>query len=108
MKRICMGIENFKELIDNNNYYVDKTMLIEDVLNDAVMLYSRPRRFTRPCIILECKHSSGIASLIKDSQKAAKQIKEKQYSKDFLKLGYPEVLGYGISFYKKQCIITKA
>ena len=67
-----------------------------------------PKRLTRPCIILECKHSSGIASLIKDSQKAARQIEEKQYSKDFLKLGYPEVLGYGISFYKKQCIITKA
>ncbi len=67
-----------------------------------------PRRLTRPCIILECKHSSGIGNLIKDSQKAARQIEEKQYSKDFLKLGYPEVLGYGISFYKKQCIITKA
>ncbi|MFQ6793257.1 MAG: AAA family ATPase [Thomasclavelia sp.] len=40
-----MGIENFKELIDNNNYYVDKTMLIENVLNDAVISYSRPRRF---------------------------------------------------------------
>ena len=45
---------------------------------------------------------------IKDSQKAARQIEEKQYSKDFLKLGYLEVLGYGISFYKKQFIITKA
>ncbi|MFQ6794253.1 MAG: AAA family ATPase [Thomasclavelia sp.] len=40
-----MGIENFKKLLDNNYYYVDKTMLIEDVLSDAVMLYSRPRRF---------------------------------------------------------------
>ncbi len=66
-----------------------------------------PRRLTRLCIILECKHSNGVASLIKDSQKAAKQIEEKQFSKDFLKLGYPEVLGYRISFYKKQCIITK-
>ncbi|WP_296880035.1 AAA family ATPase [Thomasclavelia sp.] len=45
MKRICMGIENFKKLLDNNYYYVDKTMLIEDVLSDEVMLYSRPRRF---------------------------------------------------------------
>ncbi|MFQ6792765.1 MAG: hypothetical protein ACLRT4_08280 [Thomasclavelia sp.] len=30
-----------------------------------------PRRLTRPCITLECKHSNGVATLIKDSQKAA-------------------------------------
>ena len=29
MKRISTGIENFKELLDNNYYYVDKTKLIE-------------------------------------------------------------------------------
>ena len=45
MKRISTGIENFKELLDNNYYYVDKTKLIEDVLSDKVMLYTRPRRF---------------------------------------------------------------
>ena len=45
MKRISTGIENFKELLDNNYYYVDKTSLIEDVLSDKVMLYTRPRRF---------------------------------------------------------------
>ena len=45
MKRISTGTENFKELIDNNYYYVDKTMLIEDVISDKVMLYTRPRRF---------------------------------------------------------------
>ena len=45
MKRISTGIENFKELLDNNYYYVDKTMLIKDVLSDKVTLYTRPRRF---------------------------------------------------------------
>ena len=45
MKRISTGIENFKELLDNNYYYVDKTRLIEDVLSDKVMLYTRTRRF---------------------------------------------------------------
>ena len=45
MKRISTGTENFKELIDNNYYYVDKTMLIEDVISDKVMMYNRPRRF---------------------------------------------------------------
>ena len=45
MKRITTGIENFKEFMDKNYYYVDKTMLIDDVLSDKVMLYTRPRRF---------------------------------------------------------------
>ena len=45
MKQISTGVENFKEIIDENYYYVDKTMLIEDVLSDKVMLYTRPRRF---------------------------------------------------------------
>ena len=45
MKRLPIGIENFKELIDKNYYYVDKTMFIQDVCNEKVILYTRPRRF---------------------------------------------------------------
>ena len=45
MKLIPTGIENFKEMIDKNAYYVDKTNLIIDVLNEQVVLYTRPRRF---------------------------------------------------------------
>ena len=33
MKLIPAGIENFKEMIDKNAYYVDKTNLIIDVLS---------------------------------------------------------------------------
>ena len=45
MKLIPTGIENFKEIIDKEAYYVDKTNLIQDVLNEKVVLYTRPRRF---------------------------------------------------------------
>ena len=47
MKRISTGIENFKELLDNNYYYVDKTLLIKDLidLRGEVNLFTRPRRF---------------------------------------------------------------
>ena len=38
MKRITTGTENFKE-------FIDKTMLIDDVLSDKVMLYTSPRHF---------------------------------------------------------------
>ena len=47
MKRLPIGIENFKELIDKNYYYVDKTEFIKDVCNEKVALYTRPRRFHR-------------------------------------------------------------
>lgn len=45
MKLLPIGIENFKEMIDKNHYYVDKTNLIQNVLNEQVVLYTRPRRF---------------------------------------------------------------
>lgn len=46
-KPIPIGIENFKKLIDGGYYYVDKTLLIRDILDNggAVNLYTRPRRF---------------------------------------------------------------
>ena len=45
MRRLPIGIEDFKELIDKEYYYVDKTMFIKDVYNEKVVLYTRPRRF---------------------------------------------------------------
>ena len=45
MKLIPTGIENFKEMIDKNYYYIDKTNLIIDFLNEQVIFCTRPRRF---------------------------------------------------------------
>ena len=45
MKIVPTGIENFKELIDKDACYVDKTNLIIDVLNEQVVFCTRPRRF---------------------------------------------------------------
>ena len=45
MKIVPTGIENFKELIDKDACYVDKTNLIEKVLKEKVVLYRTPRRF---------------------------------------------------------------
>ena len=66
-----------------------------------------PARKTKTCIVIECKHSFHEDDLIEDSQKAAKQIERNDYLKSFESKGYRQVLGYGISFYKKQCYITK-
>ena len=42
-KRIAIGIENYKEFIDKDFYYVDKTLLIRDLLNlgGKVTLFTR-------------------------------------------------------------------
>ncbi|TDO95110.1 PD-(D/E)XK nuclease superfamily protein [Halanaerobium saccharolyticum] len=47
LKGIPLGIDNFKELIDKNAYFVDKSLLIEKVINNTskIMLFTRPRRF---------------------------------------------------------------
>ena len=46
-KKIPIGIEDFKTLIDRNCYYVDKTLMIRDILDSGAMvnLFTRPRRF---------------------------------------------------------------
>lgn len=46
-KRIPIGIENYKEMIDKDYYYVDKTLMIKDLIDKGgkVNLFTRPRRF---------------------------------------------------------------
>lgn len=46
-RRIPIGIENYCEMIDGEYYYVDKTLLIKEILDHGskVYLMTRPRRF---------------------------------------------------------------
>ncbi len=46
-KKIPIGIEDFKRLIDKGCYFVDKSLLIRDILDNGadVQLFTRPRRF---------------------------------------------------------------
>ena len=46
-KKLPIGIENFEDMIKENYYYVDKTGLLKQLLNehDLVNLFTRPRRF---------------------------------------------------------------
>ena len=46
-KAVPVGIEDFKELIQDEYYYVDKTLLIDEMLmnKSKVTLFTRPRRF---------------------------------------------------------------
>ena len=46
-KRLPVGFDDFKEIRENEFYYVDKTKLIEELLQNwgKVNLFTRPRRF---------------------------------------------------------------
>ena len=47
MKRIGIGLSDFKHLIEEGFYYFDKTKFIDEVIKDGaqVKLFARPRRF---------------------------------------------------------------
>ena len=47
MKRIPIGLSDFKELIEEDFYYFDKTKFIDEIVKDGakVKLFTRPRRF---------------------------------------------------------------
>jgi len=47
MKRLAIGLSDFKELIEEDFYYFDKTNFIEEVIKDGakVKVFTRPRRF---------------------------------------------------------------
>ena len=46
-KKISIGVEDFKEIINKNGYFVDKTLMIKKMIesNAKVTLFTRPRRF---------------------------------------------------------------
>ena len=47
MKRLAIGVSDFKHLIEEDFYYFDKTKFIEEIIKDGsqVKLFARPRRF---------------------------------------------------------------
>ncbi len=46
-KKISIGVEDFKRIIDKNGYFVDKTLMIQKLIESEAMvtLFTRPRRF---------------------------------------------------------------
>ena len=58
MKKIPIGVDDFKKLIENNALYIDKTKFITELLDDAaeVKLFIRPRRFGKTLNISTLKY----------------------------------------------------
>lgn len=46
-KSLMIGTSDFKKIINNNGYYIDKSIFIKDIIeyNKEVLLLARPRRF---------------------------------------------------------------
>jgi hypothetical protein len=47
VKKIPIGVSDFKKLISEQYYFIDKSLLIKEILEDGseVVLLPRPRRF---------------------------------------------------------------
>ncbi len=89
-KVIPIGYENFKKIIDNDLYYVDKTMLIYKILRNKEenLLFTRPRRFGKTLNISMLRYFFDINE------------KENAYLFDGLKISehYEEVKKYRNAF----------
>jgi len=47
MKKLPIGVSDFKKIVEDNYYYVDKTLFIKEIIDsgDLIILLPRPRRF---------------------------------------------------------------
>lgn len=91
-----VGLLNDYEVVSNResgNGRFDVCVLPENILGTVVLI--------------ECKHSISEDDLIDDAKEGARQIVEKKYLEEHRFKKYENAIGYGISFYKKQCYVVK-
>lgn len=67
-------------------------IVVSDIVNGRVAVF-------------EVKKSDALADLISDCESAPAQIDDRMYAKEF-EDDYDEVLCYGISFFKKRCLVN--
>lgn len=76
-KKLPVGIDDFEKLRRENFYYIDKTALIHDLLNNwgEVNLFTRPRRFgkTLNMSMLKCFFEIGANKTLFDGLAIAKE-----------------------------------
>lgn len=80
MLKLPIGISNFKEIRNENFYYVDKTSLIEDLLNShcKVTLFTRPRIFGKTLTINMLENFFNITKSSKELFDGLKISKNKE------------------------------
>ncbi len=75
MKSLPLGTEDFKKVIENNYYYIDKTKSIEELLKNSaeVLLFTRPRRFGKTLFMSSLKYFYDIENS-EENQKLFKDL----------------------------------
>lgn len=56
--------------------------------------------------VFEAKYSKKLEDMEKDSREALRQIDDRMYAKEYEE-DYDEIFRYGISFYKKRCLVSR-
>lgn len=68
-------------------------------------IYIKPLSIFDPAVIIELKVCDNPKEILKKCNEALEQIEEKQYDLDLKEEGYENIIKYGISFYRKDCVI---
>ncbi len=92
MQKIPLGTEDFKKIIENHYYYVDKTKGIEGIVESSadVILFTRPRRFGKTLFLSTLNYFYNIEN--KDDNKLLFKDLYIAKSKAFSKQGmYPVI-----------------
>lgn len=87
-----------------NDYEVVSNKESENGRFDVCVL---PENILGTIVLIECKHSISEDALIDDAKEGARQIVEQKYLEEHRFKKYENAIGYGISFYKKQCYVVK-
>jgi len=110
MKKLPIGIQNFKEIVMGDYIYVDKTQYIYNLINDAKYFFlSRPRRFGKS-LLLDTIDAvfSGEKELFKglwiyNSDYAFKKHPVIRLDMSNIANKTPDILEESLSFYIKMC-----
>lgn len=107
--KLPVGIDSFEKIRRNKFYYIDKTKLIEQLVETGgeVTLFTRPRRFgkTLNMRMLEAFFETGADESLFDGLYIA-QNKEKRYDEALCDEGRCDILAYGIAFCRKRCRVV--
>lgn len=90
-KPIAIGIEDYKRIVDKPYYYIDKTLLIKEILDrgGAVNLFTRPRRFGKTLALSMIKtffeQDMDIQGNVTDNRKYFDGMKIRKAGEDYTK-----------------------
>jgi len=99
MKKIELGNSDFKNIIESNNYFVDKSLLIKEIIDcqSLVILLPRPRRFGKTLNLSMLKYYFDINQASKENLfnelkiwKTENEIKEKYAKYPIISLSFKD------------------